>query len=139
MIEIGANCWIGASSIIMASVGFSTLPAQVRLWFSRSPVKLYGRRSCKRLEKYVDIQWSDAVNMPTFESQGMTPTSTGEYAAYPDMTTADLVSASSGQGRTAHRAAASRTYKPFYYLLLVYLFIYCSRDHGDSFQTPMSG
>ena len=57
----------------------------------------------------------------------MTPTSTSEYAAYPDMTTVDLVSTSSGQGRTARRPANSRAYKPFYYLLLVYLFIYCSR------------
>ena len=68
------------------------------------------------------------MNMPTFQSQGMTPTATGEYAVYPDPSTVDLVGTSSKQGpRKIHRPANSKIYKPFYYLLLVYLFIYCSR------------
>ena len=68
------------------------------------------------------------MNMPTFQSQGITPTATGELAVYPEPSTIDLVDTSSEQApRRTRRSASSRVYKPFYYLLLVYLFIYCSR------------
>ena len=67
--------------------------------------------------------------MSTFQSQRMTPTATGEPAVYPDSITVDrTVSASSEQRpRAAHSPASAKFYKPFHYLLLVYLFFYCSR------------
>ena len=68
------------------------------------------------------------MNMSTFQGQGMTPTATGEYAAYPDSSSVDLVSTSSEQRpRAVRRPASEKFYKPFHYLLLVYLFFYCSR------------
>src|ERR1019366_10123806 len=67
--------------------------------------------------------------MSTFQSQRMTPTATGEPAVYPDSITVDrIVSASSEQRpRAQHSPASAKFYKPFHYLLLVYLFFYCSR------------
>lgn len=68
------------------------------------------------------------MNMSSFQSYGMTPTATGEPAAYPDLSTVDLVSSSPEQRSRAVRRPASETYyKPFHYLLLLYLFLYCSR------------
>jgi O-antigen ligase len=59
----------------------------------------------------------------------MTPTATGEYTAYPDSSSVDLLNTSAEQPSRAVRrsAGAKRLYKPFYYLLLIYLFVYCSR------------
>ncbi len=58
-----------------------------------------------------------------YQGQGMTPTATGEYPAYPDSSTIDLDSTSAEQRPRAFRAPASvRFYKPFHMLLLVYLF-----------------
>src|ERR1039457_4748302 len=67
--------------------------------------------------------------MSSFYSQGMTPTTTGEYAAYQDSTTLDpIVSTSSEQRpKVVRQPASEKHYKPFHYLLLVYLFFYCSR------------
>ena len=68
------------------------------------------------------------MNMFTFQGQGMTPTATGEYEGYPDSSTVDLVSASSEQRpRAVRQPASAMLYKPFHYLLLLYLFFYCSR------------
>lgn len=68
------------------------------------------------------------MNMPSFQSYGMTPTATGEHAAYPDSSTVDLVSSSPEQRpRAVGVPASARLYKPFHYLLLVYLLLYCSR------------
>src|ERR1039458_9697307 len=66
--------------------------------------------------------------MFTFQGQGLTPTATGEYAPYPDSSTVDLVSTSPEQRpRAVRKPASEKLYKPFHYLLLVYLFFYCSR------------
>jgi O-antigen ligase len=66
--------------------------------------------------------------MFTFQGQGMTPTASGEYTAYPDSSTVDLVSTSSEpRPRAVRHPASAELYKPFHYLLLVYLFLYCSR------------
>ena len=66
--------------------------------------------------------------MSTFQGQGMMPTATDEYAAYPDSSTVDLVSTSSKQRpRKVRQSSSANLYKPFHYLLLIYLFFYCSR------------
>ncbi len=58
----------------------------------------------------------------------MTPTTTGEYSAHPVSSSVDLVSTSSEQRpRAVRRPASEKFYKPFHYLLLFYLFLYCSR------------
>ncbi len=58
----------------------------------------------------------------------MMPTATGEYEAYPDSSTVDVVSPPSEQRpRTVRRSSRSKLYKPFHFVLLVYLFFYCSR------------
>jgi O-antigen ligase len=63
-----------------------------------------------------------------YEGQGTMPAAAGEYAAYPDSSTVDLVSTPSEQRPRAVRQSTSATlYKPFHYLLLLYLFFYCSR------------
>ena len=68
------------------------------------------------------------MNMSTFQDQGMLPTATGEYAAYPDSSTVDLVSTSpERRPRAVRPPAESKFYKPFHYVLLFYLFFYCSR------------
>jgi O-antigen ligase len=66
--------------------------------------------------------------MSTFQGQGMMPEVTGEYGAYPDSSTVDVARASTGQRpRMVRESSREKLYKPFHYLLLVYLFFYCSR------------
>lgn len=68
------------------------------------------------------------MSMFMYEGQGTMPAAAGEYAAYPDSSTVDLVSTPSEQRPRAVRQSTSATlYKPFHYLLLLYLFLYCSR------------
>jgi O-antigen ligase len=67
--------------------------------------------------------------MSSFYGQGMTPTAAGEYAAYQDSTTLDPIVSTSSERRpqAVRQPASEKYYKPFHYLLLIYLFIYCSR------------
>jgi O-antigen ligase len=68
------------------------------------------------------------VNMSTFQGRGMMPTTTGDYGAYADSSTVDVVSTASEQRRPVVRQSSKdKLYKPFHYLLLLYLFFYCSR------------
>jgi O-antigen ligase len=58
------------------------------------------------------------------------PTATGEHAVYPDSITTvhpNVSKSSEQRSRAAHIPAGGKFYKPFYYVLLVYLFVYCSR------------
>ena len=58
----------------------------------------------------------------------MTSSAIGEWSAYPDSSTVDLVNVSAEQPRrTIRRPASAMSYKLFHYLLLAYLFLYCSR------------
>src|ERR1035438_5923143 len=66
--------------------------------------------------------------MSTFQGQGMMPEVTGEYGAYPDSSTVDVARPSTGQRpRMVRESSREKLYKPFHYLLLAYLFFYCSR------------
>ena len=68
------------------------------------------------------------MNMSGFQSQGMMPEVTGEYGAYPDSSTVDVVATADEQRpRVVRQSAREKLYKPFHYLLLLYLFMYCSR------------
>jgi O-antigen ligase len=68
------------------------------------------------------------VNMSGFQSQGMMPEVSGEYGAYPDSSTVDVVTKADEQRpRVVRQSAREKLYKPFHYLLLLYLFMYCSR------------
>ena len=68
------------------------------------------------------------MNFPTFQGQRMTPAATGEYSVDADSITVDPVVASSEQRpRPARRSTRESLYKPFHYLLLFYLFLYCGR------------
>ena len=68
------------------------------------------------------------MNMSGFQSQGMMPEVIGEYRAYPDSSTVDVISTSAEQRpRVVRQSSRERLYKPFHYLLLLYLFFYCSR------------
>ncbi len=68
------------------------------------------------------------MNISAFQGQGMMPEVTGEYGAYPDSSTVDVVTTSAEQRpRVIRQSAREKLYKPFHYLLLLYLFFYCSR------------
>jgi O-antigen ligase len=69
------------------------------------------------------------VNRSIFDSPRSTPTAPWEQAIYPDSTTLDPIVRTSSQQRPGapQRPGRAKLYKPFHYLLLVYLFFYCSR------------
>lgn len=68
------------------------------------------------------------MNMSTFQGQGMMPTATDEFGAYADSSTVDVVSTSSKQRpRKVRQSSRANLYKPFHFILLIYLFFYCSR------------
>ncbi len=68
------------------------------------------------------------MSMFMYQGQGTMPAAAGEYAAYPDSSAVDLVSTPSEQRpRTVRQSSRAQLYKPFHYLLLLYLFFYCSR------------
>ncbi len=60
--------------------------------------------------------------------QGMSPAATDDYAIYPDaVTLAPEPATAEEQPKKIRRSQSVEFYKPFHYLLLVYLFFYCSR------------
>jgi O-antigen ligase len=65
----------------------------------------------------------------TVQTPETAPAATGEQAIYPDSATlGPIVDAASKQRPLAvRRPVGAQLYKPFHYLLLVYLFLYCSR------------
>ena len=67
------------------------------------------------------------MNMSTFQGQGMMPEVTGEYGACPDSSTVVVTTPEEQRPRVVRWSGRDKLYKPFHYLLLVYLFFYCSR------------
>ena len=69
------------------------------------------------------------MNRSIFDGPRSTPTAPWEQGIYPDPTTLDPIVRTSSQQRlgAAQRPARANLYKPFHYLLLVYLFFFCSR------------
>ena len=65
----------------------------------------------------------------TVQTPERAPAATGEQAIYPDSAALDpKVNTSSGRRPlTVRGPAGAQLYKPFHYVLLVYLFLYCSR------------
>jgi len=60
--------------------------------------------------------------------QGMTPVVTDDYTIYPEAVAAAPETSTPSRERPAVRATRRpEFYKPFHYLLLIYLFFYCSR------------
>jgi len=61
--------------------------------------------------------------------QGMAPTTTDDYAIYPNAVALEPETAAppAQPSKTVHRGRRPEFYKPFHFLLLVYLFFYCSR------------
>ncbi len=61
--------------------------------------------------------------------QGMAPSTADEYAIYPNAVALEPETATppTKPSRTVHRGRRPEFYKPFHFLLLVYLFFYCSR------------
>jgi O-antigen ligase len=57
----------------------------------------------------------------------MTPAATDDYAVYPEAVAVAPETATKEEPRPVRRAKRPEFYKPFHYLLLVYLFFYCSR------------
>jgi O-antigen ligase len=63
-----------------------------------------------------------------YQGQGMMPAATGEYAAYPEASTVDVVSTSAQQRpRGVRQSSKAKVYGVFHFILLIYLFLYCSR------------
>lgn len=68
------------------------------------------------------------MNMSMY--QGMAPSTADDYAIYPNAAAAlepQTATPPPQSTRTAHRGRRPEFYKPFHFLLLVYLFFYCSR------------
>ena len=65
------------------------------------------------------------MNMSTY--RGMSPAATDDYAIYPDAVMLAPEPVAAEQPTKARRGQGVEFYKPFHYLLLVYLFFYCSR------------
>jgi O-antigen ligase len=57
----------------------------------------------------------------------MTPAAVDDYAIYPEPAAAELETAAKEPVRPVRRAKRPEFYKPFHYLLIAYLFFYCSR------------
>src|SRR5690349_11255027 len=70
---------------------------------------------------------SNQVNMFAFQGQGMVPEVTGEYGVYSDPAAVGVTTAPEERPRVARQSGRDKLYKPFHYLLLLYLFFYCSR------------